>query len=1240
MNTALLPNLITNLFQDPFSQEIWVSTYKDHKDVTLSDTFRRVANHIASAELTPEKRLEWAGKFYEMLSNFKVVPGGRISANAGTEWKGTTFLNCYVGPLPDQDLDSLDGIYKVLIDQANTLKSEGGWGMDFSWIRPRGSFIDGIGVESPGSVKFMELFDKSSEIVTAGSGKKSSNAKAKGKIRKGAMMATLSVSHPDIVEFITAKQTPGRLSKFNMSVNCTKEFMDKVNSIKDTTGKLNYAKSMPKSDVNDIYVAKLEEELVQFDTWDLKFPDTKHSSYKKEWRGRLGDWEAKGYSTIVHATVKVQWLWNLIMESTYNRAEPGVMFLDRANDGNPLSYAEKILSTNPSMPAGTLIHVKEGIFPIEKLQDKSFKVKSLDGVWADAKCFLSSESEPILEFGIGNLKSIRSTKQHRWPVYDQRMDRLYKVYAEDLKEGDLIPSNRNERIGIYGDMTLTRDEGFLVGYLIGDGWFNVRKDDTSGTLIGGITFGKHELLMAEKVKSIAEQVSGKKYTLAEKEAEYYFQFGSKDFSDILRNRYKLLPGVKDIPDSVWTSNDNYTEGFIDGLLSADGHVHSNGKFQSIQLTTSRESLGFNFAKLLSFAGVNSSIYHSTTSDVSFPNGKNYDKEYKRWDVKVSGNNLVNFYNVFSITHTDKCLKLEEAVNVVVSKTRYQRSKDFVEIESITETAPEKVWDISVEHTQHVFPSEWCYSGNCGEQTLPEAGCCDLGSLNLTQYVLPNCSGFDIPSIKRDVGYLVRFLDNVNTISDAPLPGYKYSMEHKRRVGCGVLGWGSALFMMKVRFGSEAAGVIREEMMSTYARAAYEASIDLAEEKGMFSLCQPEKHAVGLFVQDLGLSPEYMSKLLKFGIRNSALLSEQPTGNGSIYANIVSGGLEPIFMPEYNRTTICPTIPDSIKDVTPNYPAGVFEETSLFKFAKEGDEDILKGVGPDGITYKIDRNRGLTKEVLCEDYGVRFLKAKGEWDPKADYAVTTTELTVEDHLNDLKGFARWVDSACSKTINIPNNYPYEAFKEIYTDAYATGKIKGLTTYRSGTMTSVLSAKEEFQVVEGEEEIILDDIKLPDSLPATLKTLRAEKRKWYVTVIQDETQTRPVAMFVQTNDHEKTIIATDAVEKLLALARAKGIPEKHVASVETKIAGDNNPAKICRTISLCLRHGILIRSIVATLEKVDCIVGSFVFHIRKFLASFIKDGEKVLDEKCGECGSTNVVYSEGCKICSNCGSSKCG
>jgi len=847
----------TTEFEDTFSEEIWESTYKYHTDSNVNDTMRRVANFVATAEETTDLEELWANRFFDMLCEFKCTAGGRIYANAGTEYAGTTMINCFVSPRDEYDIDSLPSIIKDVSNQALTLKSEGGWGQNFSWLRPRGSFIQGIGVETPGAVKYMEIYDKVSDVITSGSGKKSNHKNAKGKIRKGAMMSVLDVWHPDVEEFIRAKQTAGRLSKFNVSVNCTDEFMEKVLKVIE----------LKKSDAP-------AEEIEKADKWDLRFPDTTHEKYKNEWNGDLKKWESKGYATNVYKTISATGLWDLIMDSTYRRNEPGVLFLDRANYFGPLNYLETIMATNP----------------------------------------------------------------------------------------------------------------------------------------------------------------------------------------------------------------------------------------------------------------------------------------------------------------------------------------------------------------------------CGEQVLSPGNICNFGSINLTQFINADHTGFDLDKLKKYVRYLNRFLDNINSLSNAPLQEYVDSMRKKRRIGIGILGWGSSLLMLKVRFASDKADELREQVMSTIAREAYMSSIDLAEEKGMFEYCIPEKHASGAFIQSLNLPDEYMEKIVKVGIRNSSLLSVQPTGNTSILANIVSGGLEPLFMPEYVRTVIVNHMPAEIEDVCPKWYEGEWYETDMFKFAKEGDEDILKGTY-NGTVYKIDKNRGLTKEVLVQDYGVRWLAARGEWDPQADWAVTTTSLSVDDHVNDVKGFARWVDSALSKTINIPQDYSFEDFKDIYLNAYKSKYVKGITTYRAGTMTSVLSAKDE---EEYDEEIIFEDYKVPAQSDAQFSVIRAEGKKWYLTTIMNESGKRPIAFFVHTNAVEKRVTTSDAVDRLLQLARDKGIPDKWIEDTESKISGDNNPTKIARCISLNLRHGVLIKNVVNALDDVqDVFVGTFLFQIKKYLSTWIKDGEKVDNGACPECGAEHsMVFSEGCIKCSNCGFSKCG
>jgi ribonucleoside-diphosphate reductase alpha chain len=837
------------IFKDTFSEEVWRSTYKHHTDETVDDTMLRVATAIAGAEETEELREYWIEQFYDMLTDFKCTAGGRIYANAGSNFGNVTLMNCYTAPRAKYDIDSLENIMVDLKNQTQTLRSEGGWGQSFNYIRPRSSFIYGIGVESPGSVRFMEIFNTSSDIITSGSGMKSKNKKAKGKIRKGAMMSILSVWHPDILEFITAKQQPGKLTKFNMSVDCSDEFMNRV-----------------------LKIAGGDSD-IELDKWNLIFPNTQHPNYKSEWDGDIKEWQEKGYPVIIHNTISVMYLFNLIMESTYNRAEPGILYLDRANYFAPANYVEKSISCNP----------------------------------------------------------------------------------------------------------------------------------------------------------------------------------------------------------------------------------------------------------------------------------------------------------------------------------------------------------------------------CAEQIMPAGSVCDLGSLNLTQMVNDNKTDFDYSKIKKYVKCLVRFLDNVNDISKAPLPEYENSMKSKRRIGLGIMGWGSALYMLKCRIASPEANIIRDRLMKFIAQEAYKASIDLAVEKGMFTACNPIKHADGVFVNNLDLPIEYMEKLKISGIRNSSILSIQPTGNTGILANISSGGLEPVFMHSYIRTVIVNDLPEKMTSFTPKWFEGAWYETNVFKFAFEGDEQILKGEF-EGTVYKIDKSRGLTKEVLCEDFGVSAMKAIGEWDETADWASTAEKMSPDDHLNDLAGFAKWVDSSISKTVNMPNNFPLDKFKDIYLDAYRSGVIKGVTTYRSGCFTSVLSAVEEKTATPDEEEVILDSIKLPTSSPATVVTLKNGGVKYYLTVTWNGD--KPFALFVYSNNREKTVTTDDAVERLMAMARNKGLPEHHIKSTIDKMAKDNNSSRIARTISLCLRHGIFVKSIVKTLGEVEsACVGSFIFSITKFLSSLIKDGEKA-GEVCTECGSDKVVYKEGCKICQNCGNSRCG
>ena len=174
----------------------------------------------------------------------------------------------------------------------------------------------------------------------------------------------------------------------------------------------------------------------------------------------------------------------------------------------------------------------------------------------------------------------------------------------------------------------------------------------------------------------------------------------------------------------------------------------------------------------------------------------------------------------------------------------------------------------------------------------------------------------------------------------------------------------------------------------------------------------------------------------------------------------------------------------------------------------------------------------------------------------------------------------------------------------------------------------------------QKIISTNIVLPDDSPARVKVLRGEGKKWYVTIVYHEETDQPFALFVKTNHPESSASTSDAVERLLNYGLDVGIKIRHIEETILKSKNENNVGKLSRTISLLLRHGVLIKNIVATLDKMeDIYVGSFLFVIKKFLSQYIMDGEVADEQSCSACGG-QMVFSEGCLCCSSCGASKCG
>ena len=282
--------------QQEISIEVLLEKYSKGSEQSILDVNKRVARALAKAE-APEQQKQWETKFLQALQN-GFLPAGRIQSAAGTDLSAT-LINCFVQPVGDSIAhveDGHPGIYTALTEAAETMRRGGGVGYDFSRIRPRGGWVGSTQSSASGPVSYMRVFDRSCETVESAGA------------RRGAQMGVLRCDHPDIEEFIHAKDT-GDLKNFNISVGVSDAFMEAV-----------------KNDGEFTLVHRAEPGKAQI---------------------AAGAYKDKESGVWVYRKLQARELWDQIMRSTYDHAEPGVLFLDHINRDNNLSYCETISSTNP-----------------------------------------------------------------------------------------------------------------------------------------------------------------------------------------------------------------------------------------------------------------------------------------------------------------------------------------------------------------------------------------------------------------------------------------------------------------------------------------------------------------------------------------------------------------------------------------------------------------------------------------------------------------------------------------------------------------------------------------------------------------------------------------------------------------------------------------------------------------------------------------------------------------------------
>jgi ribonucleoside-diphosphate reductase alpha chain len=649
-----------------------------------------------------------------------------------------------------------------------------------------------------------------------------------GGSRRGALMLMLDDWHPDVEEFITVKTDLRRLVHANLSVCISDAFMQAVKDDAD---------------------------------WPLV------------WQGE------------VKKVVRARALWDRICTAAWQSAEPGLLFIDRVNALNNLAYCETIRCCNPSLRAGTRVLTRDGILPIEELQGRDFLVKNLDGQWSPARCFLSGRNKRLWKVTLANGVEVYATAEHRWPVA-LTGGGFAKTTTSRLRPGNFLPYPTVGKPGVAGTLGRTRDQGFMLGWLYGDGWIVTRSDNGQATF--GFLFSTADRPLAERVLTTVNEMTGGGSTLREgKDGTYSFQVTSRAFSEVLLNEWGVRDKAGGLPRCVWIASEEFREGFIDGLLSADGSVTCRPP--RIALSTTHRKLAEDFAELMSFYGIKSAVQSFRNNRSGrLPNGREYVRTDTRHQVNLDFHRAAQFSSLFHLSHEEKQRRLRRLAERAFALKPYDVG--LIRVAAVEETElHEDVWDISVSDDTHCFQIGHCVTGNCGEEPLAPFNVCNLGALNLAAFVRDG--QLDARALSETTQVAVRFLDNVIEATPYFLPENEAAQKGVRRVGLGTMGLADALIALGVRYGSDESLAAIEEIYRTIRDAAYDASADLAAEKGPFPKFDRDRFLERPFIRRL---PEPIrAKIAAHGIRNGTLLCQAPTGTTSLLAG-VSSGIEPVF----------------------------------------------------------------------------------------------------------------------------------------------------------------------------------------------------------------------------------------------------------------------------------------------------------------------------------------------------------
>jgi len=962
----------------------------------LLANLERIAAKVPAARALREK---WAAEFYALMSAWDFLPNSPTLMNAGRELQQLSA--CFVLPVPD----SMEGITKALTAQSLIQKSGGGTGFAFSRLRPAGDAVLKTRGVASGALSFMRLFDTMTEVVKQGG------------TRRGANMAILRYDHPEIMDFVSMKKTPGVMENFNVSVGVDAAFFRAVDA-------------------------------------DAEYPLI---------NPRTGAPAGK---------VRAQAVFDAMVDGAWRTGDPGFVVLDRINasGSNTTPHLGEIESTNPCFAGAMRLATDRGLLTFEELfLDKTEIAVATDervpALRGGGVAVSTAAAGVIFRTAAPVFKTRRS-----WPVLRLLTKKGYEVVATedhefftpdglrrlgDLKPGDSVllqpgrgkwsadaalpplrPGPRLRARIARGEARppreWSRELGEVLGWLIGDGWMSSYRGRgrTEPTRQAGLTFGGEEKrLLAPRFRALIAGWTGSSGAAVTRDGTLALHYKAAVCDLFESLGAEAGNGLdKRAPRALWRAPRQAVLGFLSALFTADGTVNlsERKKSCSVRLASSSRALLGDVQLLLLNEGIVAKLYaRRPARRAVLPDSRRRPRSYAcaaQFELVLDGASRDLFLREIGFLTPSKQSK---AVSWVAGKARRSNRETYLdEVSCVVPAGREDVY-CTTEPQTHSLIAQGLVASNCGEQPLLPWEPCNLGSLNLANFVSgPLLSGrFDFPRLKKAAALATRFLDDAIEVNDYPLPEIERLAKGNRRVGLGVMGWAEALVKCGVPYDDPEALALAEKAMSFVNGAALDASEALARERGVFpnwrgSAYDPaSKHFRG-------------ERLVP---RHCARTTIAPTGTIAIAAGLQGGGIEPFFAIAYTR-----------------YNAKALAAAKEGRAPAEGDS--FHEVNP--LFRELAEKRGwfgLGEEELWRRIDAAGKSARGIAEIPAELRrvfASSHDVSVETHVRMQAAFQAHVDNGVSKTINLPADATVEDVRRAYRLAYELG-CKGVTVYRDGS-----------------------------------------------------------------------------------------------------------------------------------------------------------------------------------------------